>query len=200
MFQQLQDQELKHQPITYKIVNNDTWPLIGTLAGSSQPGGKKNIEVNAQAIMDDLSFLYSQNIKIIYNLVKNSNNTELARHLWQAKFKNTEYITDISGVNITIEDYHAPTQKQLNIITDDIIKRLNKGNNILVHCAAGKGRTGTILTAVYIKLFKVYDSDMAIKYIRKHYHADAVETNEQVEALRIFAQNLRFKTKERDRK
>ncbi len=187
MFNQVQDQGTIHQPITYKIISNKEWPITGTLAGSSRPGGKNIAEVKAQDIMADFNFIYQQGIRVIYNLTEKNDNTELSKYLWQTKFKDTTYITDIAGINIAIEDYQAPTQEQLTIITDDIIERLAKDENILVHCAAGKGRTGTIFAAVYMKLFKIDDPDTAIKYIRKHYFVDAVETDDQIVALRFFA-------------
>ena len=54
----------------------------------------------------------------------------------------------------------------------------------------GKGRTGTILTAVYMQAFNVKDAEEAINYIRENYLSGAVETIEQIESLKVFGSYL----------
>ncbi|MEE8132516.1 MAG: dual specificity protein phosphatase family protein [Nitrososphaerales archaeon] len=46
-----------------------------------------------------------------------------------------------------------------------IDKNLKKNISVIVHCAAGKGRTGTILAAYMIK-FKGVDAKNAVEKIR----------------------------------
>ena len=196
-------------PKNYIQINGKEWQKIpGKLSGCSQPGhGKKPgneqeildsfLKKNAtdlsqvEDIMLDLKFLYEQGINRIYSLahVKTDRNPELIKYLWENNFHAGEYVTHINNVDIGILDFHAPSQEQLNAITDDAIEHLNKGDNILVHCAFGRGRTGVIITAIYMKLFQIHNAQESIEYIR-NYIPGAVEKPIQVEALEIFADSF----------
>ena len=58
-----------------------------------------------------------------------------------------------------------------------------------MHCAFGRGRTGVIITAIYMKLFQIHNAQESIEYIR-NYIPGAVEKPIQVEALEIFADSF----------
>ncbi len=175
--------------------------LPGQMAGSAQPGGgasgdESTIErikhgstpegagVPARLI-SHLRYLDEHNIQTIYNLLNHPD--PLVKYLWENTFKKT-YVTKINEIPTAINNGEAPSQEQLQSIADDAITRMNNGENILVHCAGGVGRTGTILATIYMKATRNYNHLEAIDYIRTNYSKDAIETTAQTISLLIFAE------------
>ena len=129
------------------------------------------------------------NINIIYNLLEKPN--EELKNFWEGTFKDCKYITEINSVPTAIKDFEAPSQKQLDLIVTDIIKNLEAYKNVLIHCRAGLGRTGTILAALYMQLKNEHNAENAINYIRSNYSPYAVESFSQVEALKAFGDRIK---------
>jgi hypothetical protein len=50
-----------------------------------------------------------------------------------------------------IPDLHAPSLHDAEHLADEILRRLDLGHQVLVHCGAGIGRAGTIAAAVLIR-------------------------------------------------
>ena len=81
--------------------------------------------------------------------------------------------------NRFIEDFEIPTSGDLvnNIL--DLTYHLSQGENCLIHCAGGTGRTGMVLAAV-IQNLGVYDAVARIRKVKSTY----VETIEQEKFLK----------------
>src|SRR3954470_4018101 len=65
----------------------------------------------------------------------------------------TEWVRANRGthaVHCPIPDLHAPTLEVLTGLVDDIHARLAAGEVIIVHCAGGIGRSGTVAVAVLL--------------------------------------------------
>jgi len=57
----------------------------------------------------------------------------------------------IKHYDMELEDFYPPTQKQMEKILNTVKKIAKKCEIVLIHCGEGFGRSGTILTGLYIK-------------------------------------------------
>jgi len=83
--------------------------------------------------------------------------------------------------NRAIPDFQIPTSGDLMNNILDLTLHLAKGENCLIHCAGGSGRTGMVVAAV-IKNLGVYDPIARIRRVKSTY----VETMEQ----ELFLKNM----------
>lgn len=103
---------------------------------------------------------------------------------------NSESLSTINYLHLPVEDYKAPTIEQLksaiSFIENEI--RLNRAA-VLVHCAAGKGRTGTILAAYLLKNDGL-SVESAIKKLRR-LRPGSIQTPVQEQILHQYADCLK---------
>jgi atypical dual specificity phosphatase len=71
----------------------------------------------------------------------------------------------IDYLHLMVEDYGAPSMEAMEKTVEYIDKSIHSGKPVLVHCAAGKGRTGALLAAYLIKKENL-TAEQAIKKIR----------------------------------
>jgi atypical dual specificity phosphatase len=91
----------------------------------------------------------------------------------------------MAEVHLPVADFTPPTLAQLETGVVRIREALDGGASVAVHCGAGLGRTGT-LVAAFLVAQHAMSADDAIAEVRRR-RPGAVETPEQVEAVRIFA-------------
>jgi atypical dual specificity phosphatase len=87
-------------------------------------------------------------------------------------------------VHEPIEDFTAPTQEQLDRCLSVIERAHSQEMGVAIHCAAGRGRTGTVLGAWFVT--QGLDADRAIEKVRQ-LRPGSIETDEQVQAIKEFA-------------
>ncbi len=95
---------------------------------------------------------------------------------------------------ICVEDFTSPTFQQIDEFVGYVGEKLGAGKKVLVHCYAGRGRTGTMLAAYLIH--EGMAADAAIREIRdKAYRAYGTLVGvielEQEETLRHYEHRLR---------
>jgi atypical dual specificity phosphatase len=89
------------------------------------------------------------------------------------------------SMHIPVEDMHPPAQAQIDLCIASIEKSLGNQIGVGVHCAAGLGRTGTMVACWLVHHEKLSASD-AITRVRR-LRPGSIETPEQAEAIVEFA-------------
>jgi atypical dual specificity phosphatase len=100
---------------------------------------------------------------------------------------------DIDYMHLRVEDFGAPTVEELDVAVDFIDQKISSGRPVLVHCAAGKGRTGAVLAAYIIKKQKL-TAKQAIEKIRI-LRPGSVQSITQETALSMYEKYLKTKKK-----
>jgi len=83
-----------------------------------------------------------------------------------------------------IQDFSIPKTVDLSHLLDQIIEIASRGENIAIHCKAGVGRTGLVLSCLAKKILKK-SGEEAIKFIRQ-FIMGAVESPPQKAFVKTF--------------
>jgi atypical dual specificity phosphatase len=99
--------------------------------------------------------------------------------------------TDIDYLHLMVEDYGVPNMEVLDEAVNYIDNKIQRGKPVLVHCAAGKGRTGALLAAYMIKKENL-TAEQAIEKIRLM-RPGSVQSVTQETALSMYEKYVRSK-------
>ncbi|MDP9478094.1 MAG: cyclin-dependent kinase inhibitor 3 family protein [Actinomycetota bacterium] len=107
----------------------------------------------------------------------------------------------IGGIDVLrfpIRDVSVPREaeaEEYQVLITAIIEHLKRGENVVVHCRGGLGRTGTVAACVLVALGG-HSADEAIESVRRA-REYAVESGEQEDFVRRFEETLRSREGEK---
>lgn len=142
------------------------WVVDGTLAGSSRPGGLRDMR-----LPEDLDELRAHGIGAIVSM------TETPIDQFAVEERGLRYS------HIPVDDFTAPSVPQILDALADIDLAHAEGRAVLVHCAAGQGRSATILCSWLIR--QGATADEAVTHLRAVCDR-AVENDVQLACLAAF--------------
>ncbi len=146
------------------MVASFTWVIEGKLAASSRPTS-----------LVDLENWWHEGIRAVVNLLEE----------YEKIVKDEDYIKmGFDYLASPIPDMDAPDLDELKRIVMWMDEKIGEGKPVLVHCFAGLGRTGTVITA-YIMYKEKKSVEEALKFVRSK-RPGAVQSFEQFVTLETF--------------
>ena len=177
--------------LKYELIKDDliTWiPLkdiffnefhysqnFGKLGLCGCPGTLLDSDKQIIGIENTLKIFKNHQIDIIVSLLETSELKLLGCDNLTKEIKLNNFV----WFHFPITDFDIPTKNslsELNLLLSELEKFLKKEKNIIIHCKAGLGRTGTIASLLLTKLG--LSTKNAVHYIRK-YRPGSIDTNEQ---------------------
>ncbi len=98
---------------------------------------------------------------------------------------------DINYMHLQVEDFGAPTIEELDKAISFIDSEISMGRPVMVHCAAGKGRTGAVL-ASYLTKNENLTAEQAIERLREM-RPGSVQSVVQETAISMYEKYLKSK-------
>lgn len=95
------------------------------------------------------------------------------------------WTSGIEYLHLPTEDLTPPSQEDIRRAVRFARSRISGGGRVMVHCAAGRGRAGTIL-ACYLVSSEQIPADEAIAKVREK-RPGSIEVEEQRDAVRRWA-------------
>lgn len=142
-----------HGKIT-KRPTNFSWLIDAKLAGSGMP-----------TTLEEINWVKSQGVKSIVTM------TEYGLP--------STWVEGIEYLHVPTEDLTAPDIDKIDSTVDFIAERIKNNEPVMVHCAAGIGRTGTILAGYLIK-YKKMSSKEAIEKVREERPGSIQSTSQEI--------------------
>jgi protein-tyrosine phosphatase len=106
----------------------------------------------------------------------------------------------IGGIEIlrfAIKDMGVPREAEsegFEAFVQDVVQRPEQGQNVVIHCRGGLGRTGTVAACVLVALGR-HSADEAIAVVRAA-RKGTVQTREQEDFVRLFEETVRVRGNE----
>ncbi len=152
-----------HGKITKKPTNF-SWLIDNKLAGSGMP-----------TTIAEITWVQKQGVKSIVTMT-------------EAPLPES-WIKDVKYLHVPTEDLSAPDIEQIDQAVEFIHERLQSEEPVMVHCAAGIGRTGTILACYLVKYHKLSAKD-AIEKVRKE-RPGSIQSESQEIAIGLYYKHMR---------
>lgn len=144
-------------------------------ARGASAGGDNPLDILSR----DLSKICAHQVRMVVSCLEANELPVDPAHYWELYQREA-----ICWELVPIADYCSPTShhdKLLMAFFETVSVRLQLGEKVAFHCAAGLGRTGTV-AARYL-IHKGLSPEEAISYVRRNYDSRAIETQEQEQYL-----------------
>lgn len=151
-----------HGKITKKPTNF-SWLIDEKLAGSGMP-----------TTFDELDWILKQGVKSIVTMTENS--------------LPENWTKDIGYLHVPTPDLTAPDMDSIDLAVEFIHQNITDNQAVMVHCAAGMGRAGTIL-ACYLVKYKKYTAKNAIAKIRQE-RPGSIQSETQELAISFYQKHV----------
>lgn len=152
-----------HGKITKKPTNF-SWLIDNKLAGSGMP-----------TTVEEITWVQKKGVKSIVTMT-------------EAPLPES-WIKDVKYLHVPTEDLSAPDMEQIDQAVEFIHERLQSEEPVMVHCAAGIGRTGTILACYLVKYHKLSAKE-AIEKVRKE-RPGSIQSESQEIAIGLYYKHTR---------
>ena len=151
-----------HGKIT-KRPTNFSWLIEEKLAGSGMPTS-----------FEELDWVLKQGVKSIVTMTENA--------------LPEKWVSEIRYLHVPTPDLSAPDMEKIDTAVDFIHENIIDNQAVMVHCAAGMGRAGTIL-ACYLVKYQKYSSEDAVKKIRKE-RPGSIQNETQELAITFYQKHI----------
>ena len=147
-----------------KKPTNFSWLIEEKLAGSGMP-----------TTFDEFHWIVNQGVKSIITMTENS--------------LPDEWVQSIDYLHVPTPDLTAPDMDRIESTVDFINEQINNDQPVMVHCAAGMGRAGTILACYFVK-YKKLTAEKAIEKIRND-RPGSIQSEVQELAIGFFEKHVK---------
>lgn len=103
-------------------------------------------------------------------------------------------VGNVEILRFAIKDMGVPQEaesERFEAFVQDVVQRLEEGQNVVVHCRGGLGRTGTLAACVLVAVGR-HSADEAIAAVREA-RRGTVQTREQEDFVRLFEGTVRVR-------
>ena len=99
------------------------------------------------------------------------------------------WIEDVKYLHVPTPDLTAPDMDKIDTAVDFIHERINNKEAVMVHCAAGMGRAGTVL-ACYLVKYQKHSAKEAINKLREE-RPGSIQSETQEIAIRLYEKHVK---------
>ena len=146
-----------------KKPTNFSWLIENSLAGSGMPTS-----------FDEFDWVLKQGVKSIVTMTEDS--------------LPEKWVENIGYLHVPTQDLTAPDIEDIDLAVDFIHEKITTNESVMVHCAAGLGRAGTVLACYFVKHHQL-PAKTAIEKIRKE-RPGSIQSEIQEITIRMYEKHV----------